>query len=54
MDNMNSADEIEYTLCIECHGTGEILQDDGSDSSGTFIDCEYCEDGKKLKAVSNG
>jgi hypothetical protein len=26
--------------CQECNGTGEILQNDGSDSSGTLITCE--------------
>lgn len=29
--------------CEHCSGEGEILQDDGSDSTGTLIPCEYCE-----------
>ena len=28
--------------CNACNGTGEILQDDGSDSTGTWIPCEVC------------
>jgi DnaJ-class molecular chaperone len=29
-------------LCLSCDGAGEILQSDGSDSMGTWIDCHLC------------
>lgn len=28
--------------CKECNGSGQILQDDGSDSTGTMIECDVC------------
>jgi len=30
--------------CTGCDGTGQITQDDGSDSMGTVIDCDICKD----------
>lgn len=38
-------------ICKECGGTGEILQDDGSDSTGTLIPCEPCDGTGEAKAI---
>lgn len=39
-----SESELSDLLCVDCNGTGAILQSDGSDSTGTIIDCELCND----------
>jgi len=44
MYNDVSESALNNLLCDGCNGTGVILQDDGSDSTGTFIDCELCND----------
>ena len=31
---------FKESICKSCNGSGEITQDDGSDSSGTTITCE--------------
>lgn len=46
--------ETVSILCEECGGEGEILQDDGSDSTGTLIPCEYCDSGLYQQKVTIG
>lgn len=39
--------------CKECNGSGQILQDDGSDSTGTMIECDVCAPESGEENMSN-